>query len=64
VPVPIIATLSAAIRQALADPDVVIRMRRIGLQAQGSTPQEMHDQMAREIARWRTVIATAGIARH
>lgn len=63
VPAPIIAALSAAIRRALADPEVVARMRRIGLEAQGSTPEAMHDQMAREIARWRTVIAKAGLAR-
>jgi tripartite-type tricarboxylate transporter receptor subunit TctC len=64
VPAPIIATLSAEIRRALADPGVQDRMRRIGLDAQGSTPQEMHDQMAREIAKWRAVIAKAGIPRH
>jgi tripartite-type tricarboxylate transporter receptor subunit TctC len=39
-------------------------MRRLGLDAQGSTPEEMHDQMAREIAKWRDVIAKAGIPRH
>ncbi len=64
VPAPIIATLSAEIRRALADPGVRDRMRRLGLDAQGSTPEEMHDQMAREIAKWRDVIAKAGIPRH
>jgi tripartite-type tricarboxylate transporter receptor subunit TctC len=64
VPAPVVATLSAGIRRALADPDVQDRMRRIGLEAQGSTPEDMHDQMAREIAKWRAVIAKAGIPRH
>jgi tripartite-type tricarboxylate transporter receptor subunit TctC len=64
VPAPIVATLSAEIRRALADPGIQDRMRRIGLDAQGSTPDEMHDQMAREIAKWRAVIAKAGIPRH
>jgi tripartite-type tricarboxylate transporter receptor subunit TctC len=64
VPAPIVATLSAEIRRALADPGVHDRMRRLGLDAQGSTPEEMHDQMAREIAKWRDVIARAGIPRH
>jgi tripartite-type tricarboxylate transporter receptor subunit TctC len=64
VPAPIVAMLSAEIRRALADPGVQDRMRRIGLDAKGSTPEEMHDQMAREIAKWREVIAKAGIPRH
>jgi tripartite-type tricarboxylate transporter receptor subunit TctC len=64
VPAPIIAMLSVGIRRALADPGIQDRMRRIGLDAQGSTPEEMHDQMAREIAKWRAVIAKAGIPRH
>jgi tripartite-type tricarboxylate transporter receptor subunit TctC len=64
VPAPIIAALSTEIRRALSDPDVQDRMRRIGLDAQGSTPGDMRDQMAREIAKWRTVITKAGIPRH
>jgi tripartite-type tricarboxylate transporter receptor subunit TctC len=64
VPAPVIATLSAGIRRALADPDIQDRMRRIGLEAQGSTPEDMRGQMAREIAKWRAVIAKAGIPRH
>jgi tripartite-type tricarboxylate transporter receptor subunit TctC len=64
VPAPVIATLSAGIRRALADPDVQDRMRRIGLEAQGSTPEDMRSQMAREISKWRAVIAKAGIPRH
>jgi tripartite-type tricarboxylate transporter receptor subunit TctC len=64
VPAPVVATLSAAIRRALADPALQDRMRRVGLEAQGSTPEDMRDQMAREIAKWRAVIAKAGIPRH
>lgn len=64
VPPRIITTLSAEIRRALAAPDVQDRMLRLGLDARGSTPDEMHDQMARDIARWRAVIEKAGIPRH
>jgi tripartite-type tricarboxylate transporter receptor subunit TctC len=64
VPAPVIAKLSAGIRQALADPDVQDRMRRIGLDAQGSAPEEMRDRMGREIVKWRAVIEKAGILRH
>jgi tripartite-type tricarboxylate transporter receptor subunit TctC len=64
VPAPVVTRLSAGIRRALADPDVQDRMRRIGLDAQGSAPEEMRDQMAREIVKWRAVIEKAGIPRH
>jgi tripartite-type tricarboxylate transporter receptor subunit TctC len=61
VPADIITTLSAEIRDALAAADVQERMLRLGLEARGSTPEEMHDRMARDVARWREVIEKAGI---
>jgi tripartite-type tricarboxylate transporter receptor subunit TctC len=64
VPSQIITTLSAEIRRALAAPDVQDRMLRLGLDARGSAPDEMHDQMAKDIARWRAVIENAGIPKH
>jgi tripartite-type tricarboxylate transporter receptor subunit TctC len=64
VPAEIINTLSTEIRRALAAPDVQDRMQHLGLDARGSTPQDMHDQMARDIAKWRAVIEKAGIPRH
>jgi tripartite-type tricarboxylate transporter receptor subunit TctC len=63
VPAQIITTLSAEIRQALAAADVQERMLRLGLEARGSTPEEMHDRMAKDVARWREVIDKAGIPR-
>jgi tripartite-type tricarboxylate transporter receptor subunit TctC len=64
VPAPIITMLSSEIRRALADPEVQERMLKLGLDARGSTPQEMHDRMARDIAKWRGVIDKAGIPKH
>jgi Tripartite tricarboxylate transporter family receptor len=64
VPAEIIALLSTEIRRALAAADVQERMLQLGLDARGSTPQEMHDQMARDIAKWRAVIEKAGIPKH
>jgi len=64
VPAPIIAALSAEIRRALASPDLQDRMLRLGLDAGGSTPREMHDRMAEDAAKWRAVIEKAGIPRH
>jgi tripartite-type tricarboxylate transporter receptor subunit TctC len=64
VPAPIVAMLSTEIRKALVDPEVQERMLKLGLDARGSTPQEMHDRMARDIAKWREVIDKAGIPKH
>jgi tripartite-type tricarboxylate transporter receptor subunit TctC len=64
VPAEIITTLSAEIRQALAAPDVRERMLRLGLEARGSTPEEMRNRMAADAAKWREVIEKAGIPRH
>jgi tripartite-type tricarboxylate transporter receptor subunit TctC len=64
VPAEIITALSAEIRRALAAPDVVERMLRLGLQARGSTPEEMRNRMAADAARWRDVIEKAGIPKH
>jgi tripartite-type tricarboxylate transporter receptor subunit TctC len=64
VPAPIVSQLSAEIRRALAAPDVQDRMLRLGLDARGSTPEEMHDRMARDIAKWRLVIEKAGVPKH
>jgi tripartite-type tricarboxylate transporter receptor subunit TctC len=64
VPAPIINLLSTEIRRALTDPEVRDRMLKLGLDDRGSTPQEMHDQMAKDIAKWREVIDKAGIPKH
>src|SRR5262249_35851332 len=63
-PVDIITSLGAEIRKALEAPDVKERMLRLGLQAGGSTPEEMRNRMAKDIARWHDVIEKAGIPRH
>jgi tripartite-type tricarboxylate transporter receptor subunit TctC len=39
-------------------------MLRLGLQARGSTPDEMHHRMAADAAKWREVIEKAGIPKH
>ena len=57
----IVQALSAAINHALAAPDVQEKMSRLGIQARGSTPQQMHDRLVSDIAKWRQVIDKAGI---
>jgi tripartite-type tricarboxylate transporter receptor subunit TctC len=61
VPPEVIATLNAAIRQAVAAPDLQQQSMRLGLEARASTPDEMHERMAKDVAKWRDVIDKAGI---
>ena len=61
-PPDILKTLNALINQALAQPEVREKALRLGIDARGSTPEEMSARMARDIVKWRDVITKAGIA--
>jgi tripartite-type tricarboxylate transporter receptor subunit TctC len=60
-PVEIVNLLNSEIKKAVAEPDVQEKARRVGLEMRASTPQEMRDRMAGDIAKWRDVIEKAGI---
>jgi tripartite-type tricarboxylate transporter receptor subunit TctC len=60
-PKDILAILNRDIVAALEDPDVRQKARDVGLNARGSTPEEMRNRMARDIKRWAEVIERAGI---
>ena len=34
---------------------------RLGLEARASSPEEMHERMAKDVVKWREVIEKAGI---
>jgi tripartite-type tricarboxylate transporter receptor subunit TctC len=57
----VVTLLSAGINRALAAPDLQEKARGLGMDARGSTPEQMHDRMAQDIAKWRDVIEKAGI---
>jgi tripartite-type tricarboxylate transporter receptor subunit TctC len=57
----IVDILNAAINRALDVPDLQEKARGLGMQARGSTPQEMADRLASDVAKWRAVIDKAGI---
>jgi tripartite-type tricarboxylate transporter receptor subunit TctC len=61
VPDEIVSSLSAGINRALTAPELQEKARGLGINMRGSTPKEMHDRMARDIAKWRDVIDKAGI---
>ncbi len=60
-PPDVIKLLNAEINRALAAPDVQQRYRGLGISAHGTTPEEMHQRLAHDIAKWRDVIDKAGI---
>lgn len=61
VPVQITQYLNAEINRSLASPDLQERFRALGIDANGTTPEEMWDRMARDGRKWREVIEKAGI---
>jgi tripartite-type tricarboxylate transporter receptor subunit TctC len=60
-PAEIVQTLNLEINRALAAPDLQEKARGLGIEARASTPQQMRDRMAADIAKWRIVIDKAGI---
>jgi tripartite-type tricarboxylate transporter receptor subunit TctC len=61
IPDDVVAKLNREINAVLALPDVQARTRAFGMDAHGTTPQEMRDRMRRDIAKWAAVIEKAGI---
>jgi tripartite-type tricarboxylate transporter receptor subunit TctC len=61
VPADIIGILNVAVNRALSDPALKAKARNLGIDATGSTPQQMHDRLAADVAKWRDVIEKAGI---
>ena len=61
-PRPIIDKLNAALRQALAEPDVIARMARDGTDSVSSTPEEYATDIDREERKWSEVVTRSGAA--
>jgi tripartite-type tricarboxylate transporter receptor subunit TctC len=60
-PQPIIDTLNKAIREVLAQPDVIERYKELGITAKASTPDEVRKRLIDEIKKWSDVIERAKI---
>ena len=60
-PAEILATLNQHINAALSDPALQATASTLGMDARGSTPQEMRDRMAADVPKWAAVIEKAGI---
>lgn len=62
-PPAVIARLNKEANTALANPEVKERLRQLGVEAQGSTPEQQAELLRDEIRRWSEVIRQAGIPR-
>ena len=60
-PRPIVDRMSREINLALAAPEVIQKMRDVGAEARGSTPDETRKLLISEIAKWKAVIERAKI---
>lgn len=62
-PAAVIATLNAALRDVLAEPELKKRLLELGIEAKASTPGEITERLKSDIDKWRSVIEKAGIER-
>jgi len=62
-PRPVVERLSKEVNAAVNAPDVRQRMLELGVEARGSTPEEMRALMIADIAKWKAVIERAHIER-
>ena len=60
-PKPVVDTLNAALRKALADPEVAPKLLAAGIEPVASSPDELKTFMVAEIAKWRKIVADAKI---
>jgi len=60
-PRPVIDRLNKAANDALKSPEVRQQLEKLGVRAQGGTPEQMQALLASEIKRWGSVIAAAKI---
>jgi tripartite-type tricarboxylate transporter receptor subunit TctC len=61
-PRPIIDKLHAEVATAMADPAVRSRFAEFGAEPMATTPEELGRFISSEVAKWRDIIAKAGIS--
>jgi tripartite-type tricarboxylate transporter receptor subunit TctC len=60
----VVATLNAAMKEAIPTPDVQSKSAQMGMEMRWSTPEDMTARMKSDIAKWGAVIEKAGIPKH
>ena len=61
-PPEIVNRLNREINEVIGNPEVVSRMRELGLEAAAGTPEALHNRLKSDIAKWAKVIEAAKIA--
>lgn len=59
-PAPLVRQANAAIRQALADKDVIEGLGAMGLDARGSSPEELAAMLKADMERWGPIVKSIG----
>jgi tripartite-type tricarboxylate transporter receptor subunit TctC len=60
-PAEVIRRLNAGVQKALAAPDVIETMAKLGLEPGGGTPQQYAAMIVDDLAQWRAAVKAAGI---
>ena len=60
-PAETLAMLNQHVNAGLADPALQATASTLGMDARGSTPDEMRDRMVSDVQKWAAVIEKAGI---
>jgi tripartite-type tricarboxylate transporter receptor subunit TctC len=60
-PQPIVDKLNASIKKAMANPEVIKRMKDLGAQPVGDSPAEFRQFLVKDMERWDRVIKASGI---
>ena len=61
VPADVVAKLNGAVRKTLQTEEAQNRLRPIGGEVAPTTPKELHDRVARELATWTKIVDAAGV---
>ena len=59
----VLQKMNKAVREALADPQVIEQIKKTGIAAKSSTSDELEKHVTSEIAKWKKLIADAGITK-
>ena len=62
-PPDVVKTLNQALQELLVEPEVKKRLLELGIEAKGSTPEEISARLKSDIDKWQKVIEKAGIAK-
>ena len=62
-PQPIVDRLNGELKEILSDPEIKARLAQLGGVPSWTTPEQMRDQISREIERWKRVIEQKNIER-